>query len=902
MQRFTFKLFLLITFLFLSSGDFLAQVNWTKYPGNPVLTGQPGTWYAYTSMNSVLYNADSSRYEMWFTAGAQIEFPYTIGFAWSSDGIAWNVYSPNPVLTPTPGSWDAYMVLAPYVIRENGQYKMWFTGCQTNSLLFRIGYATSPDGINWTKHPSNPIFLPSHSTWELAAVAYPCIMPYSSGYKMWYGGFNANFSVTGIGYATSPDGITWERYTGNPVLSPGAGGIWDHVLFAPRVLYIDNIYYMFYSGETVVYQSDKIGLATSADGLVWTKYPSNPILKPTAGQWDGDRTNSGYVILDADTLKMYYCGMPVGATNMQLGMATSPFTPLPLPPGTYTIGTGGNFATIQDAFNKLETDGVAGNVTLELIDELYTAPTGKYGFLLNGPIPGAGQNSRVTIRPAANRNVVIEGNNEGVLSLFNTSYVTFDGVAITGPTTLTIHALQNSAYVYNDALDFVNNSDHNIIRNTIFVVEDIARLSAAGTFLVTQTGSAPDSNLIESNFVKRAGEGFLIGDAYATLKGKGNVIRGNRIGLDTDSVITLGIEVKGCENAIIENNIVQNLKSSLSGTRYTTGIDAGSSSGTIIRNNVIRNLTASGGFGTAGIRLEGGPGILGSDQQVYNNMIYDLQSASNDPGGGLTGIKMGYQDSPKIYYNSVYISGTGENQLGSAALYIYTNVANADIKNNIFVNTRDESPYCASAIYDYSAANIISDYNDLYYDNTNANNCLVRILSTKYNTLADWQATGKDLHSYVEMPHFMSPTDLHIDETIATYLESRGTPITEIDLDFDGNTRNAATPDIGADEFNGIVVGVEEEETLPTEYALLQNYPNPFNPSTVISYQLPVSSDIVLKVFDVLGNEITTLVDEFKIAGRYEVEYDASTLPSGVYFYQLRAGEYTAVKKMILLK
>ena len=337
----------------MSSVDILAQVNWTKYPGNPVLPGQPGTWYAYSSMNSVLYNADSSRYEMWFTAGAQIAYPYTIGFAWSSDGISWNVYSANPVLTPTSGSWDAYMVLAPYVLRENGQYKMWYTGCATSSILDRIGYATSPDGINWTKHPSNPVLEPGTAPWESAAVAYPCIMPYSNGYKMWYGGYSANLSETAIGYATSPDGITWERYAGNPVLTPGASGQWDHVVFGPRVLFIDNNYYMFYTGETVGYQSDKIGFATSTDGLVWTKYPDNPVLKPTPGQWDDSRVILGSVLLDADTLKMYYCGMPAGGTNMQLGLATSLFSP-PLLPGTYTVGTGGNFATIQEAFDKLK--------------------------------------------------------------------------------------------------------------------------------------------------------------------------------------------------------------------------------------------------------------------------------------------------------------------------------------------------------------------------------------------------------------------------------------------------------------------------------------------------------------------------------------------------------------------
>ena len=109
--------------------------------------------------------------------------------------------------------------------------------------------------------------------------------------------------------------------------------------------------------------------------------------------------------------------MPAGGTNMQLGLATSLFSP-PLLPGTYTIGTGGNFATIQEAFDKLETDGVAGNVTLELIDDLYTAPTDSFGFKLNGPIPGAGPNSRVTIKPAENKNVTIEGNGQAVVFIY----------------------------------------------------------------------------------------------------------------------------------------------------------------------------------------------------------------------------------------------------------------------------------------------------------------------------------------------------------------------------------------------------------------------------------------------------------------------------------------------------
>ncbi len=104
----------------------------------------------------------------------------------------------------------------------------------------------------------------------------------------------------------------------------------------------------------------------------------------------------------------------------------------------------------------------------------------------------------------------------------------------------------------------------------------------------------------------------------------------------------------------------------------------------------------------------------------------------------------------------------------------------------------------------------------------------------------------------------------------------------------------------------------DEENKLPTEFALAQNYPNPFNPSTRISWQSPVSSWQTLKVYDVLGNEVATLVDEYKPAGNYEVEFSTvgmrhassatSTLPSGVYFYQLRINDLIETKKMILLR
>ncbi len=90
--------------------------------------------------------------------------------------------------------------------------------------------------------------------------------------------------------------------------------------------------------------------------------------------------------------------------------------------------------------------------------------------------------------------------------------------------------------------------------------------------------------------------------------------------------------------------------------------------------------------------------------------------------------------------------------------------------------------------------------------------------------------------------------------------------------------------------------------SLPTEYSLSQNYPNPFNPSTTIKYSIPKRSNVTLKVFDVLGSEVNTLVNKEQPQGNYEVEFDGTELSSGIYFYRLKAGEFIETKKMLLIK
>lgn len=95
---------------------------------------------------------------------------------------------------------------------------------------------------------------------------------------------------------------------------------------------------------------------------------------------------------------------------------------------------------------------------------------------------------------------------------------------------------------------------------------------------------------------------------------------------------------------------------------------------------------------------------------------------------------------------------------------------------------------------------------------------------------------------------------------------------------------------------------VAEEKGVITTFEMAQNYPNPFNPVTNISYQLAVSGFVTLKIFDLLGHEITTLVNEYKTQGEYEIRFNASNLASGVYIYNMQEGNFSATKKFILMK
>jgi hypothetical protein len=480
----------------------------------------------------------------------------------------------------------------------------------------------------------------------------------------------------------------------------------------------------------------------------------------------------------------------------------------PLPAGVYTIGTGGYFPSIDSAFRRLSTDGVAGEVFLVLTDSVYTAPTDSFGFLLNGPIPGAGPGSRITLGRQRPGEVLVQGSGRAVFTFVNTRYFTLDGAGPHGsPGGVTVHALSNPAYSYNACLDYLNDCDWNIVRKLILISDAVTRVWSDGVGFYALAGSpgVPDSNLIEENIIRSAAPAIYVSAWGMYAPARGNIVRRNQIGSESDSLISWGIQLEFNQGAVVEENTVQNIRQQFSMSIITPGINFYGGSRGIIRNNVVRTVRSHLFWGSTGILLSGAGDVgYGTDHLVYNNMVYDVESASPHWESRVAGIQMWWQRNPKIYHNTVHLSGYGANRAGSAALYVADDVAGLQAKNNILVNTRYEATFCASAIYALFGGNLTSDFNALLSSPAHSN-ALVRIGGTVYRTLPEWQVTGRDLHSACEMPAFVTP-DLHIDETVPTCLESRGTPLADVPVDFDGQDRSTTAPDIGADEINGIPI------------------------------------------------------------------------------------------------
>jgi predicted GH43/DUF377 family glycosyl hydrolase len=281
--------------------------GWVKSPKSPVLGGDLGTCFDV----SVLKENDT--YRMWFSWRPK----KSIALVESKDGIVWS----KPVIVLGPNSrndWEDDLN-RPVVIKRGNLYQMWYTG-QARGKSW-IGYATSHDGKSWRRESDKPV-LSAQMPWEKVAVMCPHVIHDEKAglYRMWYSGGDQH-EPDAIGYATSKDGLTWEKHANNPVFKPEPGFPWEKDrVTACQVIRRGNDYLMFYIGFRDQDHA-QIGLARSRNGITgWQRHAANPIIRPVIGRWDHDAVYKPYAIFDGRKWLLWYNGRKGGVE--QIGLAT----------------------------------------------------------------------------------------------------------------------------------------------------------------------------------------------------------------------------------------------------------------------------------------------------------------------------------------------------------------------------------------------------------------------------------------------------------------------------------------------------------------------------------------------------------------------------------------------------
>lgn len=290
-----------------SSQSKTTKASWEKYDRNPILGGGDlGTVFDLSVLK------EGNKYLMYNSWRPQ----KSIALSVSSDGKSWS--HPEIVLGPEESTgWEDDMN-RPSIVKKDGIYHLWYTG-QAKGQSW-IGYATSKDGKEFVRQSTKPVLSPD-LPWEDVAVMCPHVIwdEKAKLYKMWYSG-GEQYEPDAIGYATSKDGLNWEKYAKNPVFIADPAEEWEsYKVTACQVIKREEDYLMFYIGfKNIDYA--QIGIAKSKDGINnWVRYEENPIISPTPGTWDASATYKPFAIQEKDHWKLWYNGRNEGLE--QIGLA-----------------------------------------------------------------------------------------------------------------------------------------------------------------------------------------------------------------------------------------------------------------------------------------------------------------------------------------------------------------------------------------------------------------------------------------------------------------------------------------------------------------------------------------------------------------------------------------------------
>lgn len=263
---------------------------WTFSPANPVLDIVHGSpWEDSAVFDPCVVQQANGNLAMWYTTRGSLPSSIALALDASGTGDRWQRYGAGPLLTPDPPeSAPANGITRPSVVAVPGGWRIWYSTQSPAGPagVAWIGTAFSREGQYWEKH-GTPVLV-AHDAWEKQAVQCPNVRydDASGQFQMWYCGGDA-YEPDAVGFATSSDGVIWQRHPGNPIYRPSTG--WeDYKVGSFHVRRVGDWYYAFYNAFQQTPFMSRVGMARSRDGVTgWERHPANPILSPGApGTWD----------------------------------------------------------------------------------------------------------------------------------------------------------------------------------------------------------------------------------------------------------------------------------------------------------------------------------------------------------------------------------------------------------------------------------------------------------------------------------------------------------------------------------------------------------------------------------------------------------------------------------------
>jgi hypothetical protein len=513
--------------------------------------------------------------------------------------------------------------------------------------------------------------------------------------------------------------------------------------------------------------------------------------------------------------------------------------------GPISIGTSETFTSLTNPggiFDAINNANVTGNITINITSDL----TGESGAVALNEVAGG---FTVLIKPdGAPRSITGSGTGVTVIKLNDADNVTIDG-SLSGGTDRSLSITNTNLAASTAAIwiaSSVNGAQNNTIKNVNIAAGADQSISSVFNFgiissssaAITTGGADNDNNTFDNNFIRRVSVGILAIGGFAANPNQSTTISNNVIGPDAfgpDQISTLGMLVFN-ENApsIVDNEIrfIGDTATSggsagrdhvgislCTGSASWSGTSAPTVVGTVTNANISRNLihdiVERATFSSVGI-VNNCPNAAPTNNIIANNMIYNIL-ANGTAGDQTVGIGISNGNGDTVAYNSIYLAGdvdpTGATAAATSSFGIsvaFANAQNLTLRNNVSVmdlNSNTGSLLHAALNLQAATFNFgtgASNNNDLF---PNAANPQARVAATGgsagtfYATLGDYQTAvaPQDANSVSVDPLFVSGTDLHLQMTSPVI--GLASPLATVTNDFDGQTRDATTPDIGADEF-----------------------------------------------------------------------------------------------------